>query len=542
MSKGENQPVSWSRQAVVYQIYPISFMDSSGNGKGDLKGVIDKLDYLNDGTDKSLGIGAIWLSPIYKSPMVDFGYDVSDYRDVNSLFGDLNTFDILVKEAHRRNIKVIMDFIPNHTSVDHPWFQESRASVDNAKRDWYIWKEAKTDGSVPNNWLSVFGGSAWQLDKTTGQYYLHSFLKEQADLNWRNEEVRKAMLEAMHFWMDRGVDGFRTDAIYHLIKDKNFTDNPLNPNYKEGEDDPYNKFIHINSQGREETLDSVGAMCELLGQHDDTFMVTEAYLSVPEMMKMYKACANNLHAPFNYNLIGMPWSAKKFRKHIDDFENSLTPQDWPNYAFGNHDRSRVASRLGRRRARLIALMAFTFRGMPFVYYGDEIGMVDVPVASQDSQDPFEKNVPGRQLGRDPERTPMQWDRSPNAGFTAGKPWLPVADDFEEYNVETESKNPASILSLYKRLIHFRSGSPALLTGSYRSLDVDNDNIFAYLRECAKEKLLVVVNFSDKDQTISLPQTNVRQVCNAYCDHEFDKKYDNLEQLKLRGYEGYVFSV
>ncbi|PIR87565.1 MAG: alpha-amylase, partial [Candidatus Harrisonbacteria bacterium CG10_big_fil_rev_8_21_14_0_10_45_28] len=286
---------NWSRRAVVYQIYPRSFKDTDGDGIGDLKGIIEKLDYLNYGTDGSLGITAIWLNPIYKSPMKDFGYDISDYRDIDPIFGDLGIFDRLVAEAHKRGIKIIMDFVPNHTSSEHPWFQESKRAKDNSKRDWYIWRDPKTDGSPPNNWLSIFGGSAWTRDEKTGQYYMHSFLPDQPDLNWRNKDVRDEMADVLRFWLKRGVDGFRTDAMYHLIKDDEFRDDPPNPNYDALRDEPYNAFLHVYSQGRPELTETANTLCNVLGEHsDDIYMVSEAYLGLPQMMEFYKACDNSL--------------------------------------------------------------------------------------------------------------------------------------------------------------------------------------------------------------------------------------------------------
>jgi len=527
---------NWSRKAVVYQIYPRSFKDTNGDGIGDLKGIIEKLDYLNDGTDASLGITAIWLNPIYKSPMKDFGYDISDYHDIGSIFGSLDVFDQLVAETHKRKIKIIMDFVPNHTSSEHPWFQESKRSKDNSKRDWYIWRDPKIDGSPPNNWLSVFGGSAWTLDETTGQYYMHSFLPDQPDLNWRNKDVRDEMADVLRFWLKRGVDGFRTDAIYHLIKDDQFRDDPPNPNYNAGRDEPYNAFLHVYSQGRPELVGTINALCNVLGEHStDVYMVSEVYLGLPQMLELYKACDNSFHAPFNFNLMILPWNAAAFKKFIDEYEEKLGPSDWPNYTLGNHDRSRLATRLGQKRARLAAMLQFTLRGMPFVYYGDELGMEDVKISDERCLDPWGKNVPGFNVGRDPERTPMQWDSSSNAGFTDGVPWLPVSPDYKEKNVENESHDSNSMLSFYKELIHRRMGSPALLTGMYKLMESGNENVFAFGRECASEKLLVAINFSDMEQTTNI-SINGTLFCNTHRGKYGGEKIQTA-QLKLNPYEG-----
>ncbi|MBI4363619.1 MAG: alpha-amylase [Candidatus Doudnabacteria bacterium] len=536
--KESNKHTHWSRKAVVYQIYPRSFKDTEGDGIGDLKGIIDKLDYLNDGTDASLGVTAIWLNPIYKSPMKDFGYDIADYREIDLIFGNMDTFDQLVTEAHKRDIKIIMDFVPNHTSSEHPWFQESRKSNTNPKRDWYIWKDPKPGGSAPNNWLSVFGGSAWTLDKVTGQYYMHSFLSDQPDLNWRNKEVRDEMADVLEFWLKKGVDGFRTDAVYHLIKDDQFRDDPPNPNYDSSRDEPYNALLHLYSQGRPELIGIANTLCNILGEHNaDTFMVSEAYLGLPQMMELYKACGNSLHAPFNFNLISLPWNAAAFKKFIDEYETKLGENDWPNYTLGNHDRSRLATRLGQNRARLAAMLQFTLRGMPFVYYGDELGMEDVSIPADSITDPWGNNVPGFGVGRDPERTPMHWDASPNAGFTSVVPWLPVASDYKKKNVEQESRDPNSMLSFYKELIHYRTNSPALLTGFYKPLESGNENVFMFMRECPAEKLIVGINFSNSEQTTSV-SVNGTLFCNTRRGKRGGEKIQTT-QLKLNPYEGLV---
>ena len=536
MNNKRKTQLNWSRKAVVYQIYPRSFKDSDNDGVGDLQGIIDKLDYLNDGTEKSLGIGAIWLSPIYKSPMVDYGYDISDYLDIDSIFGNLKTFDRLVKEAHKRSIKIIMDFVANHTSNKHLWFEESRSSKTNPKRDWYIWKDPKPDGLPPNNWLSVFGSSAWTFDKKTQQYYMHSFLPEQPDLNWRNNEVKTTMEKVLEFWIHRGVDGFRSDATYHLIKDDQFRDEPPNPNY-EGPKDSYDGLIHTYSQRQPETLDVINTFCSVLGLHQNKYIVSEAYLDIPEMAKLYKACSNNLHAPFNFNLISLPWDAKLVRNHIDDFEASLSKNDWPNYVLGNHDRPRIITRIGEKRTRLLAMLLFTLRGMPFVYYGDEIGMEneDIPPDKQ-------KDLVGNSLAanRDGERTPMQWDDSAYSGFSTTEPWLPINRKYKDVNVKKELNDPLSMLHLYRQLIHYRTHNHVLLHGSYRSLDLGDSHIFAYLRELGNEKVLVILNFSKDEESVSFPYQKVNVVYTT--SGEKEGKIIDLKKMTLAPYQGYVVEV
>lgn len=536
MNDQHETKLDWWRKAVVYQIYPRSFKDSNKDGIGDLPGIIEKLDYLNDKTEKSLGIGAIWLSPIYRSPMVDFGYDISDYRDIDPVYGDLETFDNLIRKVHKRDIKIIMDFVANHTSSQHSWFKESRSSRINSKRDWYIWRDPKPDGSPPNNWLSVFGGSAWTLDRKTNQYYLHSFLSEQPDLNWRNIEVKTAMEKVLEFWIHRGVDGFRSDATYHMIKDKQFRDDPPNPNYQ-GPKDSYRSLIHTYSQSQPEVLETINAFCSVLGLHRDKYMVSEAYLDIPEMTKLYNACSNGLHAPFNFNLISLPWDARLVKNHIDAFEASLKENDWPNYVLGNHDKPRVVTRVGEKRAMLLTMLLFTLRGMPFVYYGDEIGMenADVPADKQ-------KDLVGNRLAssRDGERTPMQWNSSTYAGFSNTDPWLPVGAKYKDVNVEQELNDPSSMFQLYRRLIHYRTHNHVLLHGAYSSLDLGDSHVFSYLRELGDEKVLVILNFSKGEESVSFPFQKASVACTT--NRENEGKIIDVKTITLSPYQGYVLEV
>jgi len=417
------------------------------------------------------------------------------------LFGDMETFDHLMKEVRRRDMRIIMDFVPNHTSSEHPWFKESRHSKEGEKRDWYVWADPKEGGGPPNNWLSVFGGSAWTMDEGTGQYYLHHFLPEQPDLNWRNPKVREAMHDVLRFWINRRVSGFRTDAIYHLIEDRDLRDNPPNPSYRKGEEDSYGSLLHEYSTGRDELYQALEEFCYVLAEKGDKFMVTETYIDVAGMDRMYGACKNGRLAPLNHNLMQIPWGAAQYRDFIDRFDATLKENEWPNYVLGNHDRSRVVSRVGSEQARLLAILQLTLRGMPFIYYGDEIGMRDGKIPPERIVDRVGKVNP--MLGRDPERTPMQWDASENAGFSAPgvSPWLPLAADWERKNVALERDDPHSILSLYRNLIWHRKESLALLTGSYRSVEPKNGYVYAYLRECDDERLLVLLNFDNHDQHI-----------------------------------------
>lgn len=541
----KTKQVNWPRAAVVYQIYPRSFRDTSNNGIGDLEGIIEKLDYLNDGTEESLGIDAIWLTPIYKSPMVDFGYDVSDYYDIDPLFGDLKVFDKLVEEAHRRNIKIIMDFVPNHTSSQHPWFIESRSSRDNPKRDWYVWRKPKSDGSPPNNWLSVFGGSAWTYNKKTNQFYLHSFAKEQPDLNWHNFEVKDAIKQAMRFWLKKGVDGIRMDAVYWLAKDRKFQDDPPNPNYQEGVTDPYEGLLHTRSRNQQEMFDFLNELGAVIADYPERFMMTEAYpekrIDVGEYMRFYKNYNNKIAAPFNFEMIYLPWKADAYKRFIDDFQAALRLGDLPIYVLGNHDRSRVASRLGTQQACVAAMMLLSLPGLLFIYYGEELGMKDTAVPQDKVRDPWGKGSPSFNFGREPVRTPMQWNSQKYAGFSEVDPWLPVANDYKEINVENESVDSRSILNLYRKLIHYRKNSPALLKGDYLPLDINNKQIFAFIRGHKSEKILVLLNFSKEEQKVISNFKKAKVVYNTQLDKEFGSEID-MKNLSFHPHEGYILNI
>lgn len=523
----------WPRKAVVYQIYPISFQDSNADGKGDLLGILNRLDYLQD-----LGVGAIWLSPINKSPMADFGYDVSDYLDINPIFGTLADLDKLLAEVHKRGMKLLMDFVPNHTSSEHPWFVESSSSKTNPKRDWYIWAKGR-ENRPPNNWLSVFGGSGWEFDERTEEYYFHSFIKNQPDLNYRNPEVRAAMKNVLKFWLGRGVDGFRVDAVYHLFKDEKLQNNPANPGYLPGTHDPYLAQINSYTHGLPETLEVIKEWCKLLASYGETFLVTEVHVPMKMMVELFNICDPGHHSPFNFYLIAMPWSVTEYKKFIDNFEHNLRAQDLPNYVLGNHDKPRVASRLGHKKARLAAMLQFTLRGMPFIYNGEELGMEDGVIPPELVQDPFEKNVPGFKLGRDPERTPMQWDGSTHAGFTTGTPWLPVNDHYLTVNVEAEIKLHDSMLSLYKLLIRLREGSPALLEGTYQSYEL-HDDVFCYSRSSEGEIMFVALNFCERDVSFTMPYAKGQLLFNTFLDQQEGELKNN--QINLRGEEGIIIKV
>lgn len=518
----------WWQRGIIYQIYPRSFMDSNGDGIGDLRGITSKLDYL-----KWLGVDAIWISPIFPSPMADFGYDVSNYIDIHPMFGSLADFDELLAAAHARGLKVLLDFVPNHTSDQHPWFIESRAARDNAKRDWYIWHDPAPDGGPPNNWLSVFGGSGWELDRQTGQYYYHAFLKEQPDLNWRNPEVQEAMLGALRFWLDRGVDGFRVDVIWHMIKDDQFRDNPINPEWKEG-DYPYQKYLPVFTADRPEVHDIIAKMRAVLDQYLERMMVGEIYLPLEQLMKYYGE-GKGAHLPFNFQLVELPWSAGVIANAIDAYESALPMTGWPNWVLGNHDRPRIATRVGSAQARVAAMLLLTLRGTPTLYYGDEIGMENVPIAHELAHDPLEKNIPGS--GRDPERTPMQWNSELNAGFTSGQPWLPIADNYQTVNVEQQRNASDSMLTLHRRLIALRRAEPALNIGSHRSLPATG-HLIAYIRNHADKSFLIVLNLGTHNEQLANKLAG-KIVLSTLLDREGEKIPGAIE---LRGDEGLVIEL
>ena len=506
MSGGETD---WWRHAVVYQIYPRSFQDSNGDGIGDLEGVIQRLDYLNDGTPNSLGIDAIWLSPTFPSPMADFGYDVSDYCGVHPDFGTLETMDRLIAECHRRGIKLLLDWVPNHTSNEHPWFLESRSWRSNPKRDWYLWRDAKPDGSLPNNWRSVFGGPAWTLDETTGQYYLHSFLWEQPDLNWRNPEVERAMLDTLRFWFDRGVDGFRIDVMGMIIKHPDLADNPSNPEWRPG-DRERSSQLWLNNRNYPEVYDAVKRIRAVFDEYDDRMAVGEVFGTAAEIAAFYGDDDRpGLHLAFNFQFIhereseATRWEADALQRIVRSAEAALPDGAQPCYAIGNHDRPRFISRhngdgRGLERARAAAVLLMGLRNTPFVYYGEEIGMEDVDIPEDQLKDPARI----RTIGRDPERTPMQWDASAGRGFSTAVPWLPFGR--LDRSVADQTDDPDSLLSLYRRAIWIRKRNPSLLDGGFRELDAPRD-VFAWVRSIpGSPEIAVAVNTARETREVSFP--------------------------------------
>jgi alpha-glucosidase len=519
----------WWQTGVIYQVYPRSFQDSDGDGIGDLNGILQRLDYL-----EWLGIDAIWLSPIFPSPMADFGYDISDYTDIDAAFGSLADFDLLLDAAHRKRLKVILDFVPNHTSDQHPWFLDSRSSRASRKRDWYIWRDAAGDGGPPNNWLSVFEGSAWAWDEATRQYYYHAFLKEQPDLNWQNPEVRKAMYNVLRFWLERGVDGFRVDVIWHLIKDAQFRDNPPNLGYRTGQQ-PYARLDPVYTTDRPEVHEVIGEMRRLVDAYEDRVLIGEIYLPVERLVTYYGINRQGMHLPFNFQLLRCEWNARAILDLVRDYEAMLPEGGWPNWVLGNHDNHRIASRVGAAQARIAAMLLLTLRGTPTMYYGDEISMQDAVIPPELVQDPFEKRVPGIGVGRDPARTPMQWDASANAGFTRGATWLPVADDHHEINVAVETEDPRSMLALYRCLIELRRQRPELSLGDWRALAADRD-VLAYARSCEGSRLLVALNLGPTPHRLALAEPG-HLLLSTHLDRGREAVSGHVE---LRGNEGLIW--
>jgi alpha-glucosidase len=508
----------WWQRGAIYQVYPRSFSDSNGDGVGDLPGLIDRLDYLNDGTSSSLGVEAIWLGPFYRSPMADFGYDVADYLDVDPVFGTLSDFDRLLDEAHRRGIRVIVDWVPNHTSDRHPWFVESRAARDSPRRDWYVWRDGAPDGGPPNNWRSTFEtvGAAWTFDEATGQWYLHSFTPQQPDLNWDNPAVEQAMHDGLRFWLDRGVDGFRMDVIHKIAKDPALRDNGPGP--RRDEDWP---TIH----------DRLRRIRAVVDEYDERMMVGEVYLYDLGRLVEYVNTGDQLHLAHNFTFLHLPWDPDAFRASIDDFQALSTDVVWPAWFLGNHDHPRIASRYGSAQARVAVMLLYTLRGTPFIYQGDELGLPDARVPPEAVVDVD---------GRDPQRSPMPWEApsevGPGAGFTSGRPWLPLVEESERLNVRRQAEDLESVLALVRRLAWYRRGSEILQRGMERSIE-SPPGAFAYLRELGERRLLVALNFGGDPVTIETGRTASVELSTLP-----GVRSDGGDPLLLRPHEGVVAAL
>jgi alpha-glucosidase len=491
-----NEEFIWWKHGVMYEIWPRSYHDSNGDGSGDLKGITDKLDYL-----ANLGIDGIWLTPFNTSPMLDEGYDVAHYREIDPVYGTMADFDRLLQEAHKRNIHIIIDLVVNHTSDQHPWFKESRSSRDNPRRDWFIWREGKS-GKPPTNWKALVGGSTWEWDKTTGQYYLHSFLKCQPDLNWRNPEVRREIYDTMRFWLDKGVDGFRCDILNYFLKDDQLRDNPVN--IFKGPVEGFQE--HLYSRNQSGMDDILKEMRGVLDEYQGRMMVGEVFVHQegPETAVKYMGKGDDrCHLSFEFSLLFTRWSAKLFSERIKRWYAAIPEKGWPCNVLSNHDQPRAVTRFASskdtiKRAKVLAALLLTLRGTPFMYYGEEIGMPNCPIRRSEIRDTIGKMYWPLPFGRDGERCPMQWNGSLHAGFSTARPWLPVSDSYHEVNVDAQFSEHLSLLNFYRKLIALRRNKTALSMGGYEQLPQQGD-IMAYRRSWQNGSIYVILNFGNKQQ-------------------------------------------
>ena len=519
---------AWWQYGILYEVYPRSFQDANGDGIGDLRGILQRLDYLVD-----LGIKAVWIAPFYPSPMADFGYDIADYCNVDPRFGTLVDFDQLLQAIHERGLKLILDFVPNHTSDQHPWFLESRSSLTNPKRDWYLWRDPAPDGGPPNNWLSNFGGPAWTRDGS--QYYCHSFLKQQPDVNWRNPELRAAMFNVLRFWLDRGVDGFRVDVMWMMIKDDQYRDNPVNP-ASAPDAHASVRLLPVYNTDRPEVHAIVADMRAVLDSYGDRLLIGEVYLPFDKLATYYGPTLNGAQLPFNFHLMQCAWTADAIAAVIKEYEAALPAGAWPNWVIGNHDQPRIATRVGRAKSRVAAMLLLTLRGTPTMYYGDEIGMTDVPIPPAEVQDPAERNEPGKGQGRDPERTPMQWDGSEDAGFTEGTPWLRVAADSSTVNVATLTGQRDSVLSLYRSLIGLRNANAALNIGRVEGVASDG-RVLRYERVDGDQRFAIMLNLSEGTEEAETDAGHI--VASTHMDRSEEAVGASIS---LRPFEGVIVKV
>lgn len=512
---------TWWKESIVYQVYPRSFKDSNGDGVGDLRGIIEKLDYI-----KSLGVDAVWLNPIYKSPNDDGGYDISDYYSLQPEFGSMQDFEELLSGLHQRKLKLIMDLVLNHSSDEHPWFQESRKSKDNPYRNYYFWKPGK-DGGPPNNWPSFFGGSAWQWDETTGEYYLHLFSRKQPDLNWENPVLREELHKLMKFWLDKGVDGLRLDVISAISKRTDFPD---------ADTPDFNETIRKYYANGPRLKEFIREAREKVWDHYNVMTVGEGPGITPQNAKDYLDDDHGLHMIFHFGHMfidqgaggrfdPVPWSMKDFKKVFKTWDDAFIEKGWGSVFLGNHDFARMVSRWGNdkeyweKSSKLLITLLLTMRGTTFIFQGDEIGMTNTHLSFVNESKDIEtingwheaqkKGIleedflkAANYAGRDNARTPMQWNSELNGGFTVAEPWMNVNKNFTKINVNDQQDDPASILNYFRKMAGFRKENEVLTYGSYQPLEDAPDSLFLYFRENAKEKLLIVLNFSD--QVVNLP--------------------------------------
>ncbi|MBC2579504.1 alpha-glucosidase [Clostridium sp. DJ247] len=552
----------WWKESVIYQIYPRSFMDSNGDGIGDLRGIIEKLDYL-----KNLGIDVVWLSPIYKSPNDDNGYDISDYRDIMNDFGTMKDFEELLSEAHKRNIKIVMDLVVNHTSDEHKWFVESRKSIDNKYRDYYIWRNG-VDGQPPNNWGSFFSGSTWQYDNSTDMYYLHLFSKKQPDLNWENEEVRTEVYDMMKWWLDKGIDGFRMDVINMISKDQAFPDGYRGEKDLYGDKTPFT----INGPRVHEFLQEMNE--NVLSKYDIMTVGETPCVNPEEAIKYVGENRKELNMVFQFEHMGLgdgedgkwsnlPYNLIDLKKIMSKWQKGLENIGWNSLYWNNHDQPRVVSRFGndkkywKESAKMLGTCIHMMQGTPYVYQGEEIGMTNVAFESledyrdieiinafdelvnQKGKDPKEMMKAIYDRGRDNARTPMQWDDSENAGFTIGTPWIKVNPNYKNINAKLQINDKDSIFNYYKKLIKIRKENSVVVYGNYDLILEEHPHIYAYTRTGDNEKLLVICNFTENNTIFQLPN-NVVYNTKKLLISNYNVDSDDLEKLELKPYEARVY--
>ncbi|MBH0037872.1 alpha-glucosidase family protein [Pseudoalteromonas sp. SWN166] len=523
----------WYKGAVIYQVYPRSFQDSNNDGIGDLKGIINRIDYI-----KSLGVDAIWISPFFKSPMKDFGYDISDYRDIDPLFGDLNDFDELISQAHDRDIKIIIDQVLSHTSDQHQWFLDSRDNLTNDKADWYVWADAKDDGTAPNNWLSIFGGGAWQWEPRRGQYYLHNFLTEQPDLNFHNPDVRQAVLDNVEFWLKKGVDGFRLDAINFCYHDALLRDNPAKPKDKRqgrgfSEDNPYAFQYHYYNNTQPENIEFMQDIRTLLNKYPGTVSLGE--ISSEDSlatMAQYTQGGDKLHMGYSFELLTNDYSSEYIRTTVQTLEQRMT-EGWPCWAFSNHDVERVASRwsengeINPQQCKMLTALLASLRGSVCMYQGEELGLGEASVAFEDLQDPYGITFWPNFKGRDGCRTPMPWEQadSPHAGFSDVKPWLPVDDAHKQQSVAVQTNDSNSILNAYREFMAWRKSQTVLLEGDIEFIETP-EPVLAFYRTLGAQKMLCLFNLSSQQTAINMPTSIVKEY-NELSHHSAKLSQDTL---------------
>ncbi|MHA2269201.1 MAG: alpha-glucosidase [Promethearchaeota archaeon] len=551
----DDQKYKWWQKTVVYQVYPRSFKDSSGNGIGDIQGIIEKLGYIQD-----LGIETIWFSPFFKSPQTDYGYDVSNYREIDPEYGNMNDFNMLLEKIHKRDMKIVLDLVLNHTSVEHPWFKESASSRDNPKRDWYIWRDGKKPNGKkpPNNWKTIPGGKAWKYDETTDQWFYFHFLPFQPDLNYRNPEVKEEILDMVRYWLNKGVDGFRLDILQTLYEDIELRNNPFTWSLLLSDKKAASNFQHhIYDANLPETFEFILELRKIMDEyHPERFMVGEAFGSLQEISKYYGQQNNGVHMNFLFEFIpkALSFKSKKIRKIISKIEKTLPPPYTPTYTYGNHDRNRYMSLLkgNIQKAKILATLQLTLRGVPYIYYGEEIGMTNVNFKLKTSKDPigqkfakFPFNLISKiisfPLTRDVCRTPMQWNNSNNAGFCSGleaKPWLRISDSYKKINISNLEKTSESLLNCYKRLIKVRKNTTALQIGKFEFIDIKafRNKILAYRRIYEEEEVNIFLNYSNKRIQLKASNPNSKIIFSTLSNRLADgsKIKENLILSPLEG--------